>query len=317
MQEPVQMRAEDFLQMKPQEVPEPDAARAAVLADEATEDGIHDLKPFGPWPAAGSMPPVNGRVPGVWGCSRCGKTAADTSRVCQAVRLPCGQPAWQAAGDVHDLAEENGGTRCSRCRLGVAPHHVWQSERQRCPVPVLTRQGERWQAGEASIRAVLGRVRAYRRWCCPEAAGEADGDAEGAGGGAGAAVGGASEGLPLRKRRREEVRFVQAEPLPMTLQPYVGHLAVKVGRSLWCLRCFETPGGDFRAWRHGRCEVERPPHAMPPGLQAELARARPLGEGLAEAVRGRWQVLATAARSAPPRPVCEGSVRGRFACNAP
>jgi hypothetical protein len=229
------MRAEDFLQMKPQEVPEPDATRAVVRpqAVGAVADGWLDSAGERQGAQHVGLQPVrqngSGHLAGLPGC--------------EVALLPAGM----ASSGRH--ARPRGGERRHEVQpvqvAGCAAPRV--AVRQRCPVPVLTRQDERWQAGEASIRAVLGRVRAYRRWCCPEADGEADGDAEGAGGGAGETVGRASEGQPLRKRRREEVCFVQAGPLPMTLQPCVGHLAVKFGRSLWCLRCFETPGGDFRA----------------------------------------------------------------------
>jgi hypothetical protein len=40
--------------------------------------GCPRLRPMGPWPTAGTVPPKNVRAPGVWGCSRCGRLASDT-----------------------------------------------------------------------------------------------------------------------------------------------------------------------------------------------------------------------------------------------
>ncbi len=132
----------DLLQMKPKGLPGPEAARLAVLADQDTANGVHDLRPIGPWPPAGTVPAVSGRVPGMWGCSWCGKTVADACRECNAARQPCRGATWRAELDVHELAEADGGMQCRRCQLVVPPHHVWQSSRQQCPVPRLHQQEE-------------------------------------------------------------------------------------------------------------------------------------------------------------------------------
>ena len=186
-------------------------------------------------------------------------------------------------------------------------------------MPELTLAGIHWPAGEAGIREVLGRLRAFRHFCCP-----AEGDAEPAAAealqrvaelgvaerlSAGLGVAGLEprEALvhrgvsvdavgPPWKRRRAEVSSVEIGPAPFALRPYVGHSAVFVGRSLWCLKCFEVPGRIFQTWRHGRCDGSRPAVAMPPSLRDAILRA-PFRPELPTDVHERWAELATFAHS--------------------
>ncbi len=88
-------------EVKPRDLPGTEAARLAALSDAGAEGGAHDLRPVGPWPAAGSVPVLNGRMPGAWGCVRCGKSAADTSCACELARKPCGVVQWQATSAAH------------------------------------------------------------------------------------------------------------------------------------------------------------------------------------------------------------------------
>ena len=110
-----------MLQVKPQDLPTCEAAMAAVLQDADTAEGIHDLRPMGPWPAEGSAPPRNGRVPGGWGCGRCGKVAADTSRAVELAKKPCGGSQWVAVAALHDLEAHADQWRCRRCMLVALP----------------------------------------------------------------------------------------------------------------------------------------------------------------------------------------------------
>ena len=57
--------------------------------------------------------------------------------------------------------------RCSKCLLQARPQHAAQSERQACPIGELTLGGARWLAGEAGLRELYGRVRAFRHFCSP------------------------------------------------------------------------------------------------------------------------------------------------------
>jgi hypothetical protein len=57
--------------------------------------------------------------------------------------------------------------------LHVLPQHAAQASRSKCPVLQLTLAGQPWHEGEASMRAVLGRLRGYRRWCEHSAVAEA------------------------------------------------------------------------------------------------------------------------------------------------
>ena len=146
---------------------------------------MHDLRPPGPWPAEGSLTAINGRLPGLWNCGVCGKGAADSSRAIALARKPCGAAAWQSEPACHDLQDHGSGLRCTRCLLQVSQQHAGQISRSKCPVPVLTREGQHWPQGEAGVLAVLGRIRGHRRWCEHRAGGgtvEADAGDGGAGG---------------------------------------------------------------------------------------------------------------------------------------
>ena len=45
-------------------------------------------------------------------------------------------------------------------------------------MPAITAAGTPWPEGEASLREVLGRLRAFRHYCSPEAAAEEPAEAE-------------------------------------------------------------------------------------------------------------------------------------------
>jgi hypothetical protein len=289
-------RAEDLLQVKPKDQPPAEAARLAVLTDAGTVAGVHDLRPVGPWPAEGSVQVLNGRVPGVWVCSCCGKKASDTSRAGELAKKPCGEAQWQSSAVAHELLAGAGGLSCRRCLLAFQPQHAGQAGGAQCPVPQLTCEGLHWPEGEASVRAVLGRLRGYRMWCRAPTAAAAAVEA--------AAEGGAAEQAEPSSKRQRVVHEVETGPPPLCWQPYVGHMAVKVGRGLWCLRCFGRPAGDYRAWKRGRCSELQPPQAMPGILHGELLRSKPLDANASDAVRARHAHLASWVRNLPgPRAV--------------
>ena len=139
----------------------------AVVLSEAPADGIHDLRPLGPWPLPGTVPSKDGRVPGLWGCTRCSRSAGNTSRAKVLARQPCSGAEWVATPATHTLELDGEQWRCSRCLLAVRPQHAAQSGRQTCPVPELALAGAHWPAGELGLRKVLGRLRAFRHFCCP------------------------------------------------------------------------------------------------------------------------------------------------------
>ena len=65
-----EISAECMHQAKPQDLAWRESVMRAVFLDAGTVEGVHDLRPVGPWPVAGMVPPKNRRVPGAWGCSR-------------------------------------------------------------------------------------------------------------------------------------------------------------------------------------------------------------------------------------------------------
>jgi ribonuclease HI len=153
-------------QAKVQELPSREAAMEVVFRSPAPAEGLHDLRPVGPWPLPGTVPARNGRVPGTWACSRCGRSAGDSSRAKQLARSPCGGAEWQFAAAKHSLELDGSVWRCSRCLLQVRPQHTAQTERQACPVGECTSGEGRWLQDEA--RELFGRLRAFRDFCTPE-----------------------------------------------------------------------------------------------------------------------------------------------------
>ena len=93
--------AADLVQVKPGGWPAAEVVRAAVLEDGSTVPGVHDLRPVGPWPPAGTGQARNGRLPGMWACSRCPKQASDSSRAGELAKKPCEQAEWQSTAVTH------------------------------------------------------------------------------------------------------------------------------------------------------------------------------------------------------------------------
>ena len=143
-----------------------------VFSSPAPAEGLHDLRPVGPWPLPGTVPARNGRLPWMWACSRCGRSAGNSSRAKELARSPCGGAEWQLTAAKHSLELDSGEWRCSRCWLQVRPQHSAQTERQACPVGECTSGEGRWLRGEAGLRELFGRLRAVRHFCEPDAAGE-------------------------------------------------------------------------------------------------------------------------------------------------
>ena len=158
--------AADLVQVKPGGWPAAEVVRAAVLEDGSTVPGVHDLRPVGPWPPAGTCQARSGRLPGMWACSRCPKQASDSSRAGELAKKPCEQAEWQNTAAIHVIVEAAGAWSCQRCKLEVRPQHAASAARATCPVPRLLRGVQPWPEGEASARAVLGRAKGFRRWCC-------------------------------------------------------------------------------------------------------------------------------------------------------
>jgi hypothetical protein len=156
-------------QAKECEMPSRQEAMEVVFRSQAPAEGLHDLWPVGPWPLPGTVPARNGRVPWTWACLRCGRSAGDSSRAKELARKPCGGAEWQLAAAKHVLALDGTEWRCSRCLLQVRPQHTAQTERQACPVGECSAGGGRWLPGEAGLRELFGRLRAFRHFCTPEA----------------------------------------------------------------------------------------------------------------------------------------------------
>ena len=300
------LSAGDLLQVKPGNWPAVEAVRGLVLDDPCTVPEVHDLRPAGPWPLAGTCEPHNGRLKGLWICSRCPKQASDSSRAVEAVKTQCGPTPWLSTSGPHEVQEQAGAWSCKRCGLNVLAQHRATAARATCPVPRLSKDGQPWPEGEASVKAVLGRVKGWRRWCLPVDLPQPPPEAEAAPAAAPPVASAAAVVVPGAAVQCEEGAFEPAAKrarLAACLAPYVGHEAVHLGRSLRCLRCFSRPVGDYRAWKRGRCLDELPPQAMPGGMPTELLRVGGLGAGSAELAKARFATLhAYAARTAILKP---------------
>jgi hypothetical protein len=215
------MPCERLLQAKVQEMPSREAAMQAVFSSEVPAIGIHDLRPLGPWPLPGTVPSKDGRVPGVWGCTRCSRSAGNTSRAKVLARQPCSGAAWAATPAVHSLELDGEHWRCSRCLLKVRPQHAAQSGRQSCPVPELTLAGNRWSSGEAGLREVLGRLRAFRHFCNPDEVAVDPAAAQARP----AAVAAAAAGTVPQQQPEQQLCLVQLAEVPAEAAEEAGPLA--------------------------------------------------------------------------------------------
>ena len=300
--------AGDLLQVKPGNWPALEAVLDLVQNDPCTVPEVHDLRPVGPWPLAGTCESRNGRLGGLWVCNRCPKQASDSSRVVAAVMTRCGPTPWLGTSGPHEVQEDAGAWSCKRCRLSVLPQHRSSAAQATCPVPRLSKDGQPWPEGEASVRAVLGRVKGWRKWCLPADQPQPPPEVEAAPAAAlpAAAAAAAAEALPGAFAGSDDEPPVPAAKRARAsscLEPYVGHWAFRIGRGLRCLRCFSRPVGDYRAWKRGRCFEELPPLAMPGGMPTEVLRSGGLGANASEPAKARFTELHIfAARTAGRRP---------------
>ena len=126
----------------------------AVFCSGAPAVGIHDLRPLGPWPLPGTVPSKDGRVPGVWSCTLCCRSAGNTSRAKVLARQPCSGAAWVATPAVHCLELDGEHWRCSRCWLAVRPPSpAGRAAQCRCS-PWLASAG--WRVRTGSARCLVG-----------------------------------------------------------------------------------------------------------------------------------------------------------------
>ena len=155
---------------------------------------------------------------------------------------------------------------------------------------------------------MLGRVKGWRRWCLPVELPDPQPQVA-AGVPVAAPVEEVEEQVAAAQGSEQPGGEEASEPavkrarVAADLLPYSGHVAVQLGRSLRCLRCFSRPVGDYRAWKRGGCLDELPPQAMPGGMPTEVLRSGGLGADTSEPAKARFTELHKfAARTAGQRP---------------
>ena len=253
-------------------------ARHLVWSGEEPVAGLHALAAAGPWPDAGSLLAVNGRIRWRWQCSRCQARASDSSRAAALLRKTCKGNhgvTMQEAAHVWVASEE--GPTCSRCKLLRSNGRGTETAGRVCPVMACKINGEPWTHGEASYACELGKVHGFRRWCETPLVelrdgGPAEEMAPHDGGGDGGETGHA----------------------PHLLAPVRLHLTCKLGRKWVCLNCFAVEHGGVATFRRARCAGRSAVRDAGRGLLNAVVRYGPTA-GLLGAGQARLAVLWAAA----------------------
>jgi hypothetical protein len=212
-------------------------ARHLVWSGTEPEAGLHALCAAGPWPSAGSLRAVNGRIRWSWQCSRCQARASDSSRAAALMRKACkGDHGVILQETAHEWVVREEGPTCRRCKLVRNNGRGVETAGKVCPVMACFKNGDPWPQGEASYASELGRVYGFRRWCeIPLVELRQDAPADELAAPAGMGVGG-EEGHA-----------------PRHLAPARLHLACKLGRKWVCLNCFAVEHGGVAAFKRARC----------------------------------------------------------------
>ena len=246
------------------------AKRAAIPAEVAKRlveeavvaEGFHDLRPRGPWPAAGSCEAKNGRLGWPWVCTVCDARAADSSRAVALARRPCGQVLWTATAEKHRVVQTAVDAYCcSRCGRQADAAHRSGLEAAACSVPGVSRAEQTWPEGEVSLSQLLGRVAAFRRWAEPEPPSREPRPE----------VGQQPVGPP-ELPPSEGVAVRREGPAPF-LAGYRGHCVGTVSRKVVCFACYQVAGaGRVESFRNSACSGVRPSGEAPPSVCDAIRR---------------------------------------------
>ena len=91
---------------------------------------------------------------------------------------------------------------------------------------------------------------------------------------------------------------VEVAQSPFGPSPYVGHMAMRFGRGLRCVRCFCKSTDDYRM-EEGRCLDGQHLQAIPCNMAYDLLCAGPLRGGAQAGIRARHVVLIQWAKRRP------------------
>ena len=253
-------------------------ARQLVWHGVEPELGLHALSAAGPWPNAGTLRAVNGRITWKWQCSRCQARASDSSRASALLKKTCkGDHGVTMQEAAHEWVALEAGLTCSRCKLVRDNGRGVETAGKICPVMACQRNGNPWPQGEASYASELGRLHGFRRWCEIPLVELRDvrtpADVE----------------PPIGAGAVGEVGPAQALLAPVRL-----HMACKLGRRWVCLNCFAVEDGGVSAFRRARCAGRASTEDAGRAMLNAVVRYGPRA-GLMGAAQGRLAELWAAA----------------------
>jgi hypothetical protein len=219
--------------------------------------GVHDfwpvseLVPANGWPrnSAGSMLCR-------WKCRACGQEAANSSRMFELLRKPCGDDhlcEWRQSQHTSELAGEK--VHCTKCGT-TRQRYIRLDQQKWCPVRSLWRQGLEDPAGAAVHAAWTAAVKAmhlHGRRC----------------------GGQPFPGPAVQHAGPDSVQpVIVAEPRALVLRPFRSHAVGKAAEAEFCLMCLgKAPRYKVAAWRAECCDGRAPVGSCPKHLLAAISAA--------------------------------------------
>jgi hypothetical protein len=276
------------------------AAAMVVGACGRPPDGCHHLQAAtGPHLEWGKWnKPTNGVMQFTMHCSKCGKSAHNSTRWGLLMRTNCGAHNIQWNAERHELVAvaATGKWACSRCGLHATVSTKANIERAKCPVWVATKQGQPCPASTAWYRRWVAVAGLWRRAAYGTTR-DFDGEVEGS-----------APALP-----RAELPHPAAGPEPaehavhggaaaaaaprngLQLLRYESHWCAQLGPLLLCIKCGTSPPRTLlqERWKHEPCSGTVPVAALPRRVGAALSlgpASFPLKPILWQA---RWQEILT------------------------
>jgi ribonuclease HI len=277
----------DFANHKAREsLPVRMAAALCVGASGEAPAGCHNLQatngPFAEWGKWAK--PRNGTVQLSMHCTKCHKTAHNSSRWMNLMRTRCGGDIIQWCKERHELELAEGGKwSCARCGLVVSSGGKAHAEHSNCPVWVAN------QAGNPRPDATLW----FRRWVAlaglwhraaygANAPIDAQADTEG---------GGVLAAVPPQPQADSSIGSVAGGLPGFQHLRYAPHWCAQLGPLILCIKCGTSPPRKLleERWKHAPCSGLVPVGALPRRVGAALGLGPSSFPGKSAAWVARWQ----------------------------